>query len=223
MAAENTTEQHIIETTGNTRKLEIKWIFRNATLDWPTKIPGDALKSPFHHVKGDRKVQWSLKIFPNGESKEVKGYISAFLHLESSPTDRNSIAAKYSFTLYDEESKKELGSRIFTNVFICGNGGYGTPKFAVLSEVLISNFFSLTCKLEYEDSKTTTNTSDPSVPLRNDELTLSLNQDLQQLFNNRSGTGPLTFASSLAGRRLKLTRRSCLREAQYSLQCLQVE
>ena len=87
MAAENTTEQHIIETTGNTRKLEIKWIFRNATLDWPTKIPGDLLKSPLHHVKGDRKVQWNLEIFPNGETTEDKGYISAFLNLKSSPPE----------------------------------------------------------------------------------------------------------------------------------------
>lgn len=196
MAAENTPEQHIIETTGNTRKLEIKWIFRNATLDWPSKIPGDALKSPLHHVKGDRKVQWCIEICPNGETTEDEGYISAFLHLKSSPPDRISIAAKYSFTLYDEESKKDLNFGIISNVFTCGDGGYGWSKFAVLSDVLESKFFSLTCKLEYEDSKTTISTSAPSlssVPLRNDEMTSSLNKDLRQLFNNRSGTADVCF------------------------------
>ena len=43
MASEKEADLVVIETTGNTRKLEIKWLFRNATSQWSNKENGEKM------------------------------------------------------------------------------------------------------------------------------------------------------------------------------------
>jgi len=194
MAAEVIPDQRVIETTGNTRKLEIKWIFRNAALEWSSKQPGDVLESPRNHAKGDKKVQWVIEIHPNGDYEENKGYVSVYLCLKSSTPDRQAIPGKCWCTFYDEESKEYVGAAQTTNHVFDLNHQYawGWPQFVLQSDILKSNVFSLIYKLEYEDSKTTTSaflsTSSSQSLLKNDEAISNLSQDLEQLFINRSGT-----------------------------------
>lgn len=184
----------LIETAVVTRKTEIKWIFRNAMLDWPTKKPGEVLVSPLSHAEGDEKVKWILLVYPNGQTDDSKGHISAFLWLKHSPTSRPSVVTNFTFTIFDEEEKKVLTRGKFevkSHVFTVGppTTGLGWPKIAKQADILQCNLFSLICQLEY--GTTTSNTSilsGPAILSSNEEENPSLNQDLEQIFNNRSGT-----------------------------------
>jgi len=187
---------NVFETAGNTKKTETKWIFRNATLEWPTKKPGEKLISPVFHAVADEEVKWSIQVYPNGYTDEEKDYISMYLHLTKCPSTTSSIVAKCSCTLQDEESQMNFHkvNLIFnSNTFTCINGtapqGWGWPKVIKQADVLKRNVFSITCKLEYWDPITATNTTvlpNSSIPLSSEES--SLNQDLEKLFTNRSGT-----------------------------------
>ena len=194
MASGKEAELYVIETTGDTRRIEIKWIFRNVTSEWSNKKPGVMLASPLptFHAKGDRNVKWSIEIYPNGDEDVTEGYVSAFLRLKSSPFDRPTIEARFSFTLRDEENQKVLDvaditiSRVFT--YRSADEGWGWGKFAKLTSVLQSNTFSFTCKLEYAATTSTSALIRTALPLSNEGPNSSLSQDLEQYFSDRSST-----------------------------------
>lgn len=179
----------LIETAGNTKKTEIKWVFRNATLEWPNKKPGESLLSPAAHAEGDEDVKWCIRLFPNGEEKKHKGYISAYLVLKSSPESRPNLAVKFSFTIFDEEGKKFLvaGGPFEAQPTFTSGQSFGWAELIDLAVVLKSKTFFLTCKLEYGDPKliTTTSvvTSLPSL-LGQEDSNQSVNKDLEQLLDN---------------------------------------
>jgi len=153
---------NVFKTAGNTKKTEFKWIFQNATFT------------------------------------EDKDNVSMFLNLTKCPSTTSSIRAKFSCTLQDEESKMNfnignlnVNSHTFTWINGTASPGFGWPKIIKQADVLKSNVFSITCKLEYWDPITATNTtvvpSSPAIhPLSSEES--SLNQDLEKLFTNRTGT-----------------------------------
>ena len=183
-----------VETTGSTRRAELEWIFRNTTsLEWQNKKPRDYLMSPQFHADGDEEVKWQVWIYPSGYSEEFKGYISALLSLRSSPTNRPTIKAKHTFFLLDEEGKEIVKpqSQNQENTFIlASNQGHGLHNLVNVADVLKNNVFTLTCKLEYADPNNASTRSSllpgPSMSLSKEELTSSLNQNLEQLFTNRS-------------------------------------
>jgi len=146
--------------------------------------------SPDFHADGDEKVKWHVEMYPNGKNEEHEGHISAFLCL--TPRIRPKIKAIYSFMLSDKEGKEIFQSKNLLNTFTLEDDKVkGLHKLAKLANVLGNDVFSLTCKLEYMDTNLSTKTSllrCSSVPLRNEELTSSLDQNLEQLFNNRSET-----------------------------------
>jgi len=72
MASDKEAELFVIKTTGNIRKLEIKWIFQNATMEWPDKGVGVKMSSPFSHASGDEEVKWCIEIFPNGNKDPME-------------------------------------------------------------------------------------------------------------------------------------------------------
>jgi len=180
----------IVETTGNKKKAELKWVFRNTTaLEWLNKKPEESLLSPAFHADSDEQVKWCVDIYPNGCKEVHKGHISVFLCLQKSPTNRLAIEAEYSFMLLDKEGKKILKPEGLKNTFSFGVA-YGMKKFANLADVLKNNVFSLICQLEYADPNPSTKTSllpGPSASLGDEELASSLTQNLEQLFSNRLG------------------------------------
>ena len=187
---------NVFKTAGNTKKTEIKWIFQNATLEWPTKKPGEKLISPVFHAVADEEVEWSIQVYPNGATTEDKDNVSMFLNLTKCPSTTSSIRAKFSCTLQDEESEMNfnignlnVNSHTFTWINGTASPGYGWNKIAKQADCLKSNVFSITCKLEYWDPITATNTtvlSNSSIPLSSADS--SLNQNLEKLFTNRTGT-----------------------------------
>jgi len=183
-----------VETTGSTKKAELKWDFRNVTsLEWQTKKPGRSIYSPDFHAEGDRKVKWYIQLFPNGDTEEHKGWISAFLHCRNGSDFLPSINAQFTITTAFDEERKNVWSETMKKSFgqnePHGMGhGWCTDN---LDEVLKSNFFSLVCQIEYADSDPPTKVSvqlSPSLSLTKEELTSSLSQNLEQLFNNRKET-----------------------------------
>jgi len=186
----------LVETSGNTtRKAELKWVFKNATSDWPNKKPGEKITSPYFHAENEEDVKWCITLFPNGNKEENLGHLAVYLSLTKTPTNRSALATKFSFTLLAEEEGRILPSRPINRAaftFILGeHPSRGCPQFAKLSDVLKRKVFSLTCKLEYEDSRTTTTTSilsGPSMQSTDEEANSSLNQDLEQFFTSQSET-----------------------------------
>jgi len=194
MSSEKEADFFLIRTTGSTQKLEIKWIFQNATTDWPNKEIGKRMSSPVSHAKEDEEVKWRINIYPNGNLDQNQGYMSAYLRLHSCPAHRLPIKAKFSFSLYDEEKKellfpcREIKSHLFR---IDSDCHWGWGQFANHSEVLERKTFSFTCKLEYEDSRTTSSTSIlPGLSMQpsNEETNSSLDQNLELLFTNQLAT-----------------------------------
>jgi len=178
-----------VETTGDIKKAELKWDFPNVTsLEWQMKNPGESIFSPDFHADGDDEVKWYIKICPNREIDEDKGWITALLHPRFGSTSKTMVNVKFTFTAVFDKERKKVWSRTkertfgSTEPYINGHG-WGIVKLAT---ILKSNFFSLVCQLEYADPKPTTKISvlpSPSVPLSNEELTSSLSQNLEHLFN----------------------------------------
>ena len=184
----------LIETAVVTRKTEIKWIFKNTKLDWPTKKPGEVLVSPPSHAEGDEEVKWDLEVYPSGVTDNSKGHISAFLRLRNCPTSRHPIVASFSLILFDEEEKKVLTQGKFevkSHTFIPGPsaGTLGWSKMAKQADVLKSSFFSLICEVEYVAAMTSTLVLTRQLMVSTtEEANSSLTQDLEQFFINRSDT-----------------------------------
>jgi len=199
----------LVETTGTNKKAEMKWIFRNVpSLEWPKKKTGEYVISPDFHSDDDKEVKWCVWIYPNGSEEEYKEHISVFLLLNHSPKNRPNISTKFTFTLLDKEGKEIYKHTITEHTFSFENpgSGWGCTKTIKLADVLKNDMFSLTCNLEYTDPKNpSTKTSIlrcPLIPpLSNEELTSSLNQNLEQLFNNRSETADVRFV--VAGKEIK--------------------
>jgi len=122
----------------------------------------------------------------------LRVYISAFIWLKDSPADRSTIAATYSFSIYDEERERFIVPEIHSQIpqSFTSKQSWGMSKLAKNSVVLESKIFSVICKLEYEDSRTTTTSvlCGPSTQLNNEEANSSLDQNFEQLFTNRSDT-----------------------------------
>jgi len=188
-----------METIGNTKKAEMKWVFRNvASLELANKKPGESLHSSYFHADdGDEDVKWCLRFYPNGTTEDLKGQISAFLVLCNSSTNRSTINTKFTFTLTSKEREEEkillVRNALHTISLEASDGdkfgGVGWNKLIKLSDLLENDVFSLTCKLEYSGLNPSNKSSVlacSSVQLSNEELSSSLNRDLEQFFNNRS-------------------------------------
>ena len=167
-----------VNTKGNIKKAGLKWDFQNATaLGWQRMKQEEVVTSPDFHADDDNKITWFIELF-----------------LRIGPIHRPTIAAQFSFTLLDKDGKKIWFKDMESTTFGPpgpNDKGYGWNNLAKLTDVLKINFFSLVCQIEYEDPNPTTKISvlpSTSVPLGNEELTSSLSQNLEKLFNNRTGT-----------------------------------
>ena len=149
-----------VETTGSIRKAELKWDFRNVTsLEWQMKNPGEGVLSPDFHADDDSKVKWCIQIFPNGDTEEYTGWISAFSHCRAGPAFLP-IHPRFTITAVFDEERKNVWSDTLKGSF--GPNlpyGYGWRRIVQLDEVLTSNFFSLVCQIEYADPNPSTKVS----------------------------------------------------------------
>ncbi len=194
----------VVNTTGITKKAEIKWIIKNFQYEWPTKKEGEYFKSPVFHAEDDEEVKWRVKIYPyagedlsddesSSEEDDDEDQVSLFLSLFKAPSARPYIVSKYTFAIYNEEEGKLIVKKTLSvpHVFKCDGTGHGFPRLASQADVLQCPLLSIICEVEYGYSKsTTTSGSLNSLALSSTVVnqSSSLVGDFGQLYPNHSSS-----------------------------------
>ena len=168
-------------TTSQVMEAGIKWSIQNFGFKCLSKKPGYGLVSINFHAPGDDKINWHLKLFPNGEEEEEKGKISVFLY---PPVDvKSDLPTSISFSLLDKTSKKVFQTcKLFKN-FTPNSTGYG---FDIPNDDFLSvKTLLVCCKLEYEseDQLKTLN-----LPYDSSSQAANLNSDLAKLFTSMANS-----------------------------------
>ena len=96
----------------------------------------ETITSPKFSLKASDKVEWGLKVHPNGIDEESKNYLSvylALLHCQKSP-----VWAKYEFWIINSQGEK-YQSRKSTKVVSFHKNKYRGFKKFILRDFLLSN------------------------------------------------------------------------------------
>lgn len=186
-------------TIGGFMKTEFKWIFRDFTLNWASKKPGEYFLSSHFHAEGDEEVKWCLKIYPHGQSDDEK-QISFYLQLEKSPGSRKEISGRFWFAIYDESQTNRKKRQLFVEdedrneefVFTRGEPGFGIEYPGNQAEFLKCNHLAVICKLEYSHPKTSstivTTRSLSSSTISREEQDSTWSGDLERLLTSETGS-----------------------------------
>uniref|UniRef100_A0A0N5CHC3 BTB domain-containing protein n=1 Tax=Strongyloides papillosus TaxID=174720 RepID=A0A0N5CHC3_STREA len=118
---------------------------------------GEKIISPTFVIGGKERSEWCLHIYPNGEDKDSKEYVSVYLELLKPKKEK----AKYRFSiLNDKEEEKNVSYSTGTREFDRNNNKWGFLKFVkkdfLLNKsngLLINDKFTIICEAEITDLK----------------------------------------------------------------------
>jgi len=169
-------------------RAEIKWIIHNYDLKWPKTT--NTLDSPLFYAERDEGVKWRIKISPQGPRQTSSswnlGYASFYVRLEESSVDQAAIVAKFSITIFDETTGKQLSYAPKTSEPYAFNlTDRHQQTLTIGSGIQECPVVSIHCKLEYEISNSTFSSilSEPTV-MNDTNPRSSGMQDLGKLFPN---------------------------------------